>query len=759
VRVTTADGSALAGSDYTALAPTTLSFAAGEASKPVRVAVAGDTVAEADETFKASLTGAVGAVISDDTGLATIVDDEAATYLSVSDASVSEGNSGSATATFTVTRSGRTTATSSVQVATANGSATAGSDFTARASTTVTFAAGETSKPVSVSVIGDTVPEADETFSLNLTAAVGATISDAAGVATIVNDDAPAYLSVNDIAVNEGNVGTSTATFTVTRTGNTSGAASFTFATANASATAGSDYTARSANTLSYAAGETTKSVVVNVTGDTVDEANETFSLNLTAAVGAVLTDTVGVATIVDDDGPVVPGPATFVSVDDLSVTEGDAGNVGYAFTLTRSGNLAGTSSVNVATADGTAIAGSDYRAIASTTYRFAAGQASRTVQVSVTGDGLDEANETFSLALSAPVGATISDASGVLTVVDNDTTYLSVGDISVTEGNAQTTTATFTLTRTGNTGAASSVAVATANGTATAGGDYTALAATTVTFAAGQASRTVAVSIPGDTVPETDETFSLNLSAPVGARISDAGAIATIVNDDPPGYLSVGDISVTEGNAGPTTATFTVSRTGNTTGAASATVATANGTATAGSDFTALAATTVSFAAGQASKAVTVVITGDTRGEPNETLTLNLSAAVGAVISDAAATATIVNDDSPAYLSVDDVSVTEGNTTTSTVSFTVTRTGDTAGTSSVRVATADATATAGSDYTAVAATTLTFAPGQTTKTVAVTITGDLVVEPNETFTLNLSAPVGATISDTSGLATIVNND
>lgn len=187
--------------------------------------------------------------------------------------------------------------------------------------------------------------------------------------------------------------------------------------------------------------------------------------------------------------------------------------------------------------------------------------------------------------------------------------------------------------------------------------------------------------------------------------------------------------------------------------------MATANGTATAGSDFTALAATPVSFAADQASKAATVVITGDTLSEPNETLTLNLSAAVGAVISDGAATATIVDDDPRAYLSVDDVSVTEGNTTTSTVSFTVTRAGNTTGASSVKVATLDATATAGSDYTAMAATTLSFAPGQTTKTAVVTITADLVVEPNETFTLNLSAPVGATISDTSGLATIVNND
>jgi hypothetical protein len=135
------------------------------------------------------LSSPVGATISDDTGTAMIVDDDAPTYLSVNDVTINEGNSGTTTFTFTVTRSGATAGTSSVTYATANGSATAGSDYTALPATTLNFAAGETSKTVSVSVIGETVVEPDQTFSLKLSSPVRATISDDTGTGTIRNDD------------------------------------------------------------------------------------------------------------------------------------------------------------------------------------------------------------------------------------------------------------------------------------------------------------------------------------------------------------------------------------------------------------------------------------------------------------------------------------------------------------------------------------------------------------------------------------------
>jgi hypothetical protein len=760
VTYATTNGTATAGSDYSALAAATLSFAAGETSKTVSVSVTGDLVDEPDETFSLKLSSPVGATVSDDTGTGTIVDDDAPTYLSVSDVTLAEGNSGTSPAGFAVTRSGNTAGTSSVTYATANGTATAGSDYTAIAPTVLTFAAGETSKTVAVTVTGDTVPEPDETFLVKLSSPSAATVSDDTGTGTISDDDAPTYLTVGDAVVTEGNSGTTAATFTVTRSGSTAGTSSVTYATANGTAAAGGDYTAIGATRLSFAAGETSKTVAVAVVGDTVDEANETFLVKLSAPTGALISDDTGTGTIVDDDGPITPGPTTFLAVNDAAVAEGNSGTVPATFTITRSGDTTGTSSVTYATATGTATAGTDYTALGSTTVTFAAGETSKTVTVSVTGDTVDEPNETFVLKLSAPAGAVISDDTGTATILDDDApTMLSVGDLAVTEGNAGTTPATFTVTRSGSTAGSSSVTYATANGTATAGSDYTAVGATTLSFAAGETSKTVTVPVTGDTVDEPNETFALKLSAPVAATISDDTGTATIVDDDAPTTFSVNDVSLPEGDTGTAPATFTVTRSGSTAGSSSVTYATANGTATAGSDYTAVAATPLSFVAGETSKTVTVAVTGDTLDEPNETFLVKLSSPVGATISDDTGTATIVDDDASTYLAVSDVAVPEGDSGTTPATFTVTRSGSTTGATSVTYATSNGTATAGSDYTAVAPTVVTFAAGETSKAVTVLVTGDTLVEPDETFTLKLSPAAGMILSDDTATATILNDD
>jgi len=149
-------------------------------------------------------------------------------YLSVNDLSINEGST-TKTADFTVTRSGDLSRSVAVNVATANGNALAGSDYVAVPTTTVNFAVGQKTQIVPVTINGDTVPEPDKTFQLRLSSPVGAVLSDDTGVATIVNDDAAAYFSINDVSINEGNSATRTATFTVTRSGNASGPASVTY--------------------------------------------------------------------------------------------------------------------------------------------------------------------------------------------------------------------------------------------------------------------------------------------------------------------------------------------------------------------------------------------------------------------------------------------------------------------------------------------------------------------------------------------------
>ena len=110
------------------------------------------------------------------------------------------------------------------------------------------------------------------------------------------------------------------------------------------------------------------------------------------------------------------------------------------------------------------------------------------------------------------------------------------------------------------------------------------------LTFAAGTTQQFVDVTVNGDTTVESNETFFVNLSSPSGATIADGQGQGTITNDDmaPVGSLTIGDVSVTEGNSGTINARFTVTLSGTSASAITVAYATANGTATAGSDYVA---------------------------------------------------------------------------------------------------------------------------------------------------------------------------
>ena len=214
---------------------------------------------------------------------------------SIDDAFVNES---SGSATFTVTRSGNTALLSSVDFATADSTATAGSDYAA-ATGTLSFTAGETTKTISVSVTPDSNVEADEFYFVNLSNASEATIADSQGLGTITT--AP-ELTIGDVTVAE-NAGT--VTFTVTRTGDTTGESSAAFTTANNTATAGSDFTATS-GTVSFAVGQTTASIAVTITNDSIFGNTETFFVNLSSPVAATLGDSQGQGTITDSDAGIL---------------------------------------------------------------------------------------------------------------------------------------------------------------------------------------------------------------------------------------------------------------------------------------------------------------------------------------------------------------------------------------------------------------------------------------------------------------------
>ena len=564
VHYATADDTATAPSDYTAVNGD-LTIPAGSTSANVTVLVNGDTAVEADERFFVNLSTPTNATINDAQATGTIQNDDTAPSeppaVSIADVSHPEGNSGTTVYAFTVSLSHVATGSVSVPYSTADGSATSPSDYTAT-SGTLTFAAGETSKTITVLANGDTGYENDETFTVNLGEPTGATIADGQATGTIANDDAPPSISVDDVSHSEGNSGTTAYTFTVSLSSPSVNAVTVSYATADGSAAAGSDYTTTS-GTLTFAPGEQVKQVTVTASGDTLYEVNETFTLNLSSPTGGVIGDGTGVGTLVNDDAEPT------LSIGDVAAYEGDTGTVTLVFLVTLSGTSGATTTVNWASADNTATAPGDYSS-GQGTLTFAPGVSSTTIALQVNGDRTTEPDETFFIHLSGASGAAIARAQGVGTIVNDDAPpAVTVSDLTVTEGQTGTTTANVAVSLDRPSSSTVVVDFATSDGTATtAGADYQASSGN-LRIPAGATTATIPISINGDALFEPDETFFVTLSNPLSSTLARAKATVTIANDDLSADLSVtkraapvstrvGDVleyQVTVSNAGPTKA------------------------------------------------------------------------------------------------------------------------------------------------------------------------------------------------------------
>lgn len=234
-----------------------------------------------------------------------------------------------------------------------------------------------------------------------------------------------------------------------------------------------------------------------------------------------------------------VPAPGPALSINDVSVVEGNGGSTTATFTVTLTAPSAQTVTVNFATANGSAASGIDYGA-RSGTLTFAPGVVSQTIAVSILGDTVAETNETYFVNLSGAVNAAISDAQGVGSILNDDVPLptVSIGSVTAREGHIGVTDFIFTLTLSAISNQTVSVAFTTVAGTATAGIDYTGLSGI-VTFNPGETIKTVAIKVLGDLVAESNETFSVQLSNAVNAGLGTSTGVGTIQNDDrkPRGY------------------------------------------------------------------------------------------------------------------------------------------------------------------------------------------------------------------------------
>ena len=731
----------------------TVTVAPGQTSAQVTVQITGDDEAEPDETFTVHLADPSGATVEDADGVVTIRDDDGETAqptLRIGDLSVPEADDDT-TGELTVSLDHAATDRVTVDWATAAG--TAGADDFAEGNGTLTFDPGQTAATVPVTVRGDDVVEPDETFTVHLSNPAGATVEDPDGVVTILDDDENPTgpgVRVGDAAGPEGNAGTTPTTLTVVLDRPSTTPVTVGWATEPNTADA-EDFVAASGE-LTFAPNQVSAQLTVATRGDQVPEGAESYLVRLT---GANLADDTAFVTI-DDDDAAEPQPTPALRVGDVTVPEGNAGDTPATVTVVLDQVSDVPVTIRWATDNGTATAPGDFTAGAGT-LTFAPGETARQITVPVTGDRSYEDTETFAITLSDPVGATVADPAAVVTI-DNDDEYVStaeitVDDVSVAEsaGSAQVTVRLSSARD-----EAVTLRLATAEGSATDPADFHGVDAT-VTFQPGETMLSVPVAIVDDADVEGVETFAVELSNPVGAVIADPTGVVAILDDDGgPGDLpvvSVSDASARE-DGGPLV--FPVRLTKPAAGEVTAHWATTTGTA--GADDIRTGGGDVRFAAGETEARIEIPLVDDTAREGDETFTLTLSAPAGATLGDADATGVILDDDDQAVtpsVSVADTSVRED---ASPAGFEVRLSEAAPAEVTVGWATGDGTAMSPADYTGGAGTVV-FTPGQVSALVPVPVVDDTAVEGDETFTVTLSDPAGATIGDGTAVGTIVDDD
>ncbi|BCU13824.1 beta strand repeat-containing protein [Microcystis aeruginosa] len=528
----TANGTATAGTDYTALPTTTLTFNPGETSKTITVAVNGDNQVELNETFFLNLSNlqanGSNVILADNQGQGTINNDDSAS-IAITDVTITEGNSGTTNAVFTVTLSNAVDTAVTVNYATANGTATTtDNDYTAIATTPLTFNAGETSKTITVAVNGDNQVESNETFFVNLsnlqTNGRNVTLADNQGQGTILNDDTSVTLAVAPSSVTED--GTSNLIYIFTRTGVTSNALTVNYSIGG-TATNGTDYTLLPTS-VTFEANFTTATVTVDPTADTTVEADETVALTLTAGTDYTIGTTTPVTGTITNDDLILP--SITLAISPSSVTEDGTSNLIYIFI--RTGDTTNPLTVNYSI-DGTATNGTDYTLLP-TSVTFEANSAIATVTVDSTADTIVESDETVILTLAAGTGYTVGTPNAATGTINNDdtsvTSQLSINDITVVEG--KDNNAILTVTVDNPNPQPITVNYTTAPINATANVDYTSKTGT-ITIAPNTATATISIPLLNDNLNEPDEVFTVTLSNPVNATINPDEAIGQVIITD----------------------------------------------------------------------------------------------------------------------------------------------------------------------------------------------------------------------------------
>ena len=738
------------------LSVATLTFA-GKAGEPqtFTVSAVADGIVEPTETFSVAL-GTVtpaqaipaGNFVAAGSPITGTINDADTTTLTVGDVTLAE-NGGSML--FTVTSSNAVQGNFSVNYATSNGTAVAGTNYTLSKGT-LNFAgtAAGQAQTFTVPVNSDGVVTGDLNFLVSLSKPANALgipvarfdVTDTA-TGTITNTDATTLTISSPAAVTEG----SNVAFVLTLSSPLDVATTVTVSTGNLAPTTDADHAVLTNFVVVIPAGATTASVSVATIDDAIVEPTEQFTLTIVSATAPARTVTVGApatgtATITDNDSTTLT-----LSASAASTAEGAA----ITYTVTSSNAVQGGFSVAVsATPSGTATAADITLSVATLTFAGKAGEP-QTFTVSAVADGIVEPTETFSVALGTvtpaqaiPAGNFVAAGSPITgTINDADTTTLTVGDVTLAENGGSML---FTVTSSNAVQGNFSVNYATSNGTAVAGTNYT-LSKGTLNFAgtaAGQA-QTFTVPVNSDGVVTGDLNFLVSLSKPANALgipvarfdVTDT-ATGTITNTDATTLTISSPAAVTEGS----NVAFVLTLSSPLDVATTVTVSTGNLAPTTDADHAVLTNFVVVIPAGATTASVSVATIDDAIVEPTEQFTLTIVSATApartvTVGAPATGTATITDNDSTTLtLSASATNTAEG----AAITYTVTSSNAVQGGFSVAVSATPSGTTTASDFT-LSAPTLTFAgTANEQQTFTVSAVADGIVEPTETFAVALGA-------------------
>lgn len=567
-------------------------------------------------------------------------------------------------------------------------------------------------------------------------------------------------LWVERLLVNEGS-GTNVAYFSVRMSLPSAKPVTVQYATVAETASAGTDFTAAT-GMLTFLPGETTKTVPVAITGDSVSEGVETFSLAIGSANGATIAVESAQGIVLDDDAS---SPANIgVYLVPTAVLEG--GVLTVEARLTRAAGIPVV--VEYGTQNGNsspAIAGSDYSATTGT-LNFGAGEIVKTISIPLLDDSAFEGREYLFLQITAATqGLEFISPIVELAISDNDAPAgptISIADTSITEGTSTTANSAITFTVTLSSPALEQVVVRLSAGEDTAIASDFQVGDGTLTIEIGESGGTIDIPVRADNFAEPNERLFVALDSIRGAVAGDTFAIGTINNDDAGlPILEILDTTVSETNTSGAAATFSVRL--SLPSSTNVTVAynTGLGTALGGFDYIP-ASGTLTFLPGETAKTITVPIIGDTSYESTEVFGVTLSSATGATIARSIGAATIFDNDavntSTPQVRVLDQQFSEGTGGESTGSVTVKLDHAAPSAVTVRLKYRNGTAVIGTDVEP-GALTITIPAGSDFGVANFAIAPDFALEANEYFHIDVASATGASIADSSARLTLINDD